>query len=1786
MRRLVATLSGLALVLSGTSAVARSLPNYDALQDAKPTGRAAAGFKPVNSNLKGARIAHRDALTDTPTFVWTHRTAEQTKLRAEYAKMTPAKAALAQISAHASLYGVASFEAAGAKVTNVSTNKQGVTVVTLAQETEGIEVFRQSLKVLLNKHNEIIAISGSLSKQGTSGSLRSKARFNLPATEAVAAAYKDLTGTSLDRNLLTPVNKGKKGDKYSHFTLASYARPLEEGFIIPARAKQVYFPLPKKLVPAYYVEINTGRADSKDSDYFAYVISAVDGQLLMRNDLKAHAEFSYRVFADTTPPYTPHDGPVGSAGTPHPAGLPNGYVAPYAPANLITLQNAPFSQNDPWLPDGATETTGNNVDAYADLTEPDYFNTGDLRASVTAPGVFDRTIDFTIQPDANLEQIAAATTSLFYLNNWLHDWYYDAGFDEASGNAQMDNFGRGGVDGDPLQAQAQDYSGTDNANMLTPADGAPPRMQMYLFGGTRNSRLTANAPAEVAGDYEGGVSNTFGPQTFDVTGNVVAAQDEANTTGPTATDGCTALTNAAEVAGNIAIIDRGSCDFIVKITNAQNAGATGVIIHDNVAGPTIDMGGDSSTITIPALRVNLDDGNTLRGAIGSGLNVTLWRGESLWLDGTIDNAIVAHEWGHYISNRLIANSSGLVNNQGRAMGEGWGDFTALLMMVRAEDINVPSNANWSGAYGVAAYATRASPDSDFYGIRRGAYSTDQTKNALSFRHIMDGVELPTGVPFLGNTGLPNSQVHNSGEIWATMLWECYVSLLRAHPFQEAQDRMKNYLVNGYKLTPAAPTYLEARDAIIAAAYANDPADAERFWQAFAKRGAGVGAQAPDRYSTNHAGVVESFVVGSAIQIVSAQFFDDVEGGTCDNDGILDNGETGRIEVTVRNVGATAATAASVTLTSAFAGVEFGNGGEADFPAIPVFSEATVSIPVTLNGATNQQEVAIDIAARDDGQAVPGDLTDSLVLTTHYDERQNSSHIEDVQATPENLPWTTEYDENLTPAVFGVVTFEDGNRTFYAENTPSYSDVRLITPELHVSETEPFVLNFTHAWDFEDYYDGATVEITEDGGQTWVDIGEPIHNMVLENYAGNLNPLAGKPALSGWNTEFPGMLPATIDLGTAYAGKTVQIRFRVGTDESAGYTGWLIDNLEFNGITNTPFITIGAEDGVCGGANQAPTANAGTDVSATSGNPVSLSGSATDPDGDALTYAWVQTSGPSVTLTGADTLTPSFTAPNVTASTALVFELTVSDGTATATDSVTVTVTPGTPSNHPPTVNAGLDGTVEERAEYTLSGSASDEDGDALTYLWTQVSGTPVAVKNYTTPTATFIAPEVTLGEELVFRLTVSDGVASANDTVTVTVTNVNRAPIVSDTSVGFAAGTVTVTAAAVDPDGDAINYSWAQTAGAPVGINGADTSAITFSTPAAGSYEFTVTASDGTDSASKAVAVTIIGGGGTDPENTPPTVNAGADATANAGDIVTLSGSASDAEGDTLTYTWTQIGGTPVALADASALSTTFTAPGTANGDTLAFLLTVNDGNSSSSDIVRVIVAADPGTSPGNAAPAVSAGAPSTVEAGATVTLNGTATDADGDALTYTWTQIGGTEVVLSDSSSLTPTFTAPSSAGTLTFLLLVSDGKATISAVTTVTVSDANVAPEASARAVVSGNQTSATLDGSASSDANGDELTYSWTQTAGPTATINGADQAVAVANLPDLEGKTATFTFRLTVTDANGAESSTTVTFTAKNDVGGDDGGGCSATGAGAPAGMLGLALLGLLRRRRQN
>jgi hypothetical protein len=167
-------------------------------------------------------------------------------------------------------------------------------------------------------------------------------------------------------------------------------------------------------------------------------------------------------------------------------------------------QNLTASPNG-WIPDGGTTTTGNNVDAYLDTDADNNPDPGALDDNGRPVGNLDvnsrnrdflggptpRDFSFTPPPQAGNPDAGDAPTTapsqrgavanLFYLANWYHDRLYGFGFDEAAGNFQTTNFTGMGVGGDPVLAETQDGSGTDNSNFSTPPDGTSGRMQMYLF---------------------------------------------------------------------------------------------------------------------------------------------------------------------------------------------------------------------------------------------------------------------------------------------------------------------------------------------------------------------------------------------------------------------------------------------------------------------------------------------------------------------------------------------------------------------------------------------------------------------------------------------------------------------------------------------------------------------------------------------------------------------------------------------------------------------------------------------------------------------------------------------------------------------------------------------------------------------------------------------------------------------------------------------------------------------------------------------------------------------------------------------------------------------------------------------------------------------------------------------------------------------------------------------------------------------------------------------------------
>ena len=142
-----------------------------------------------------------------------------------------------------------------------------------------------------------------------------------------------------------------------------------------------------------------------------------------------------------------------------------------------------------------TNTEGNNAHAYVDYTGVGNIPNPLLEAEGGQGLSFDFELDFASPPHLNRD---AAITNLFFWNNVIHDVLYRYGFDEKSGNFQVNNYGNGGKEADPVQAEAQDHGGANNANFATPPDGESPRMQMYLWPNVGHRQL-------IDGDFDAGV---------------------------------------------------------------------------------------------------------------------------------------------------------------------------------------------------------------------------------------------------------------------------------------------------------------------------------------------------------------------------------------------------------------------------------------------------------------------------------------------------------------------------------------------------------------------------------------------------------------------------------------------------------------------------------------------------------------------------------------------------------------------------------------------------------------------------------------------------------------------------------------------------------------------------------------------------------------------------------------------------------------------------------------------------------------------------------------------------------------------------------------------------------------------------------------------------------------------------------------------------------------------------------------------------------------------------------
>jgi MYXO-CTERM domain-containing protein len=535
---------------------------------------------------------------------------------------------------------------------------------------------------------------------------------------------------------------------------------------------------------------------------------------------------------------------------------------------------------------------------------------------------------------------------------------------------------------------------------------------------------------------------------------------------------------------------------------------------------------------------------------------------------------------------------------------------------------------------------------------------------------------------------------------------------------------------------------------------------------------------------------------------------------------------------------------------------------------------------------------------------------------------------------------------------------------------------------------------------------------------------------------------------------------------------------------------------------------------------------------------------------------------------------------VTADATYTFSLVVNDGIASspaATVSVTVTNV-----DRRPRANAGADQTVEGRTAITLSGTGEDEDGDTVSYAWAQEASDAVQVSltGADSQNASFMAPDVKSAAVLHFNLTATANGESTTDQVMIVV-RPDKAPAVNAGIDLLANGrsTVTLMGSATDPENDEIVYLWTQDDAdlVRVTLNGADTATASFTSPDVKmetmlTFHLNVTANGLTSTDTVTVMVGADRG---------PVANAGADRSANARESVTLQGFGSDPENDAVTYAWVQESGPSVTLTGADTATPSFSAPNTKEEAVLVFKLTVTANGLSATDTVSITVKKS------NRRPTAKGLAVAETNEGTAVTMDASeSTDPDEDALTYTWVQTGGPTVQLTGANTAKPTFTAPSvSADTaLAFTLVVSDadGAKSDAVSVSVMVKNVNKAPVAQARKLsggVSGETIS--LDASLSKDEDGEQLTYKWEQKGGPGVTLS-SDKEPSVTFQAPVTAVNVTLTFKVTVTDTNGATASQEVQVEvtpAKEE------GGCSSTGNTSGGAMLLALLAGLFLSRRR-
>ncbi|HVE56712.1 MAG TPA: M36 family metallopeptidase, partial [Pyrinomonadaceae bacterium] len=333
-----------------------------------------------------------------------------------------------------------------------------------------------------------------------------------------------------------------------------------------------------------------------------------------------------------------------------------------------------------------------------------------------------------------------------------------------------------------------------------------------------------------------------------------------------------------------------------------------------VGNDRVSAEGQDSSGTNNANFATLADGNRGR------MQMYLWTGPTPDYDGTADAEVIIHEVTHGTSNRLHGNASGLSTNMSRGMGEGWGDFYGYSMLAEPSD---PINGVYTTG-GYATYQLGGFTSNYYHGIRRFPRApitftggpNNLPHNPFTFKHVNGNCDTTLGTTttavssaFPRNPVISTSsgvqacdQVHNLGEVWSSALWEVRNRMVTRLGFTPGTTRVLQVVTDGMKLAPTGPTFLQERDAIIAAAAAlpaipEANADVADVREGFRVRGMGFSASVTNAGTgANNTVVVEAFDVPNAIITTPITVSD----STGDNDGYPEPGELLSVSVPITN----------------------------------------------------------------------------------------------------------------------------------------------------------------------------------------------------------------------------------------------------------------------------------------------------------------------------------------------------------------------------------------------------------------------------------------------------------------------------------------------------------------------------------------------------------------------------------------------------------------------------------------------------------------------------------------------------------------------------------------------------------------------------------------------------------------------------------------------------------------------------------------------------------------------